>query len=820
MIRDIQSDDVDFYVTDELEKRLLIRDYHPIFKLEVSQFEELSEDEESSEEESEISNKVTVLTEPLISIDGDIITTYANIEQTITINVEDFGGIKYRKKNDTYIRLNPIKGYYNDGDFFSDYKYVVSILDNHREDNSLFIDNETYKQYILINNQLEEVTNIIPGNFVDNEFTPFFTRYDNEQYPKDLGITLEPSTTDQTDISDFTEAYYDSESDIKNTDILVVYENEIRLIIRDLNNQTTLHTAQFPHLVLGSIEYKCLFTTPGYYELEVILISEGVPLDDKSYIYRLNIIEEDEIIETININHLEEEDEEKPLYIKNKIGTRIINPQINQPTNLKCSLNSLKLNNDYILELLNSNRSNLLFTSPTNKEYQIYKFESHIVYNNPDDLNDTDTWFFINADFIDEYIELHILPTYVNAMDNVILLSDNDIIDYYLNETSTTNNEEGLIQKYIFEDDPTNEEDVVKEYRTETIDKNKFVIANVPICSEPKWFDMTNYIIDDSNYKISFDCYSSYYYKSIFYINGLQIYANDNCVYLEYNDLIDVIPYDLLCKGEHNIEFSIEDDRLALGIDEYIISTNIFDSISAPTELQIGFQQTKPNNIITEALAIDDIDSYTYITNLTYEKILDEDNTDVTIQKIQSSILEEPNQPIKFPLTSVRNLHSLEIDIIRQGINSTVIGVVDRTNPEPYNRLTLLDYSKHNENVNYHTPIQYKNDNDKIIFTGSSDKLALNIEGINFEEIKIIPDKIPRDANNKYDYPINDNQKNIIQTLKYFNDDLYSETYTQIGEQSNLSDPLRLFTNKQFYEQHWLTEEEANTEYYEVNLNG
>ena len=85
MIRDVQEDDVDFYVTDELQKRLLIKNYHPIFKLEVSQFSE----EEIPIEEIEEENKISILTDKIVQ---------AGVEQTITINVEDFGGIKYRNK--------------------------------------------------------------------------------------------------------------------------------------------------------------------------------------------------------------------------------------------------------------------------------------------------------------------------------------------------------------------------------------------------------------------------------------------------------------------------------------------------------------------------------------------------------------------------------------------------------------------------------------------------------------------------------------------------------------------------------------------------
>ena len=34
---------------------------------------------------------------------------------------------------------------------------------------------------------------------------------------------------------------------------------------------------------------------------------------------------------------------------------------------------------------------------------------------------------------------------------------------------------------------------------------------------------MTSFLSDENpNYKISFDCYSSYYYRSIFYINNLE----------------------------------------------------------------------------------------------------------------------------------------------------------------------------------------------------------------------------------------------------------------------------------------------------------
>ena len=156
MIRDVQEDDIDFYVTDELQKRLLIKNYHPIFKLEVSQFSE----EEIPLEEIEEENKISILTDTIVQ---------AGIEQTITINVEDFSGIKYRNKksNDKYIQLIKTQyGYYHDDDeFYSDYKYENNLLNNddYKKDDILFIDYDTQEQYVWNNSQLIKVTQIIPG---------------------------------------------------------------------------------------------------------------------------------------------------------------------------------------------------------------------------------------------------------------------------------------------------------------------------------------------------------------------------------------------------------------------------------------------------------------------------------------------------------------------------------------------------------------------------------------------------------------------------------------------------------------------------------
>ena len=791
MIRDVQEDDVDFYVTDELQKRLLIKNYHPIFKLEVSQFSE----EEIPIEEIEEENKISILTDTIVQ---------AGVEQTITINVEDFGGIKYRNKksNDKYIQLTETQyGYYHDVDeFYSDYKYENNLLndDDYKKDNILFIDYDTQEQYVWDNSQLIKVTQIIPGQLSSDKetFTPFFTDYDD--YPELEAEEIDPEIENNT-VLDISDNYLDTSSTYSNTCLFITYDNTIQLIIRDVNNKV-LHKAQFPHLAYGSVEHRCIFTTPGLYFLEVALIQDGNNI--KSQSFNLTVVEEDYEFEIENISTLES-DEEEEIYVPNKIGNRIINPRINQPTNLKCSLNSLILNSYYIKDLLNSNRSNILFTSPTNKDYQIYKYESHNIYNNDGEIEDT--WFFINAGFIDEYIELHILPTYINAMDNIILLSDNDFVDYLLNETSNneSNEETNLKQPYIF----TSFDD--EEYKTESIDDRCLVIAKVPICSEPQWFDMTSFLSNENpNYKISFDCYSSYYYRSIFYINNLEIYKQNNTICLKYDDVTDIVPYDLFDKGEHNIEFSIEDNRIALGIDEYIISSDILETMQVPSELMIGFQQIKLDNPVNEMLSVDDIDSYTYITNLNYEIINDNTPIDVTVKKITS----ETHQlnPYKFPLNLSRNLSRLEIDIIKKGFGPNIIGVIDRTNLketesilDSYDETTLLDYYRNDA----HVPIQYNNDEEHegvFIIDGSVETTTLNIE-----EINPLNDDLPNHDCYNHD---NDGESNIIQTLKYFNDDLYSEAYIQSNV--DLSDTLPLYVRKQYYEQPWLDKESTDTEYY------
>lgn len=792
MIRDVQEDDVDFYVTDELQKRLLIKNYHPIFKLEVSQFSE----EEIPLEEIEEENKISILTDTIVQ---------AGIEQTITINVEDFGGIKYRNKksNDKYIQLIETQyGYYYDMDeFYSDYKYENNLLNDndYKKDNILFIDYDTQEQYVWNSSQLIKVTQIIPGQLSSDKetFTPFFTDYDD--YPELEVKEIDPEIENDT-VLDVSDNYLDTSSTYSNTCLFITYDNIIQLTIRDVNNKI-LHKAQFPHLAYGSVEHRCIFTTPGLYFLEVALIQDGNNI--KSQSFNLTVVEEDYEFEIENISTLESDEEEEKTYVPNKIGNRIINPRINQPTNLKCSLNSLILNNYYIKDLLNSNRSNILFTSPTNKDYQIYKYESHNIYNNDGEIEDT--WFFINADFIDEYVELHILPTYINTMDNIILLSDNDFVDYLLNETSNneSNEETNLKQPYIF----TSFDD--EEYKTESIDDRCLVIAKVPVCSEPQWFDMTSFLSNENpNYKISFDCYSSYYYRSIFYINNLEIYKQNNTICLKYDDVIDIVPYDLFDKGEHNIEFSVEDNRIALGIDEYIISSDILETMQVPSELMIGFQQIKLDNPVNEMLSVDDIDSYTYITNLNYEIINDDTSIDVTVKKITS----ETHQlnPYKFPLNLSRNLSRLEIDIIRKGFGPNIIGVIDRTNLketesilDSYDETTLLDYYRNDA----HVPIQYNNDEEHegvFIIDGSVETTTLNIE-----EINPLNDDLPDHGSYNHD---NDGESNIIQTLKYFNDDLYSEAYMQSN--TALSDTIPLYARKQYYEQPWLDKENTDTEYY------
>ena len=792
MIRDVQEDDVDFYVTDELQKRLLIKNYHPIFKLEVSQFSE----EEIPIEEIEEENKISILTDTIVQ---------AGVEQTITINVEDFGGIKYRNKksNDKYIQLTKTQyGYYHDVDeFYSDYKYENNLLNDndYKKDNILFIDYDTQEQYVWDNSQLIKVTQIIPGQLSPDKesFTPFFTDYDD--YPELEVKEIDPEIENDT-VLDVSDNYLDTSSTYSNTCLFITYDNTIQLTIRDVNNKV-LHKAQFPHLAYGSVEHRCIFTTPGLYFLEVALIQDGNNIKNQSF--NLTVVEEDYEFEIENISTFESDEEEEKIYVPNKIGNRIINPRINQPTNLKCSLNSLILNNYYIKDLLNSNRSNILFTSPTNKDYQIYKYESHNIYNNDGEIEDT--WFFINAGFIDEYIELHILPTYINTMDNIILLSDNDFVDYLLNETSNneSNEETNLKQPYIF----TSFDD--EEYKTESIDGRCLVIAKVPVCSEPQWFDMTSFLSDENpNYKISFDCYSSYYYSSIFYINNLEIYKQNNTVCLKYDDVIDIIPYDLFDKGEHNIEFSVEDNRIALGIDEYIVSSDILETMQVPSELMIGFQQIKLNNPVNEMLSVDDIDSYTYITNLNYEIINDDTPIDVTVKKITSETHQQ--NPYKFPLNLSRNLSRLEIDIIRKGFGPNIIGVIDRTNLketesilDSYDETTLLDYYRNDA----HVPIQYNNDEEHegvFIIDGSVETTTLNIE-----EINPLNDDLPNHGCYNHD---NDGESNIIQTLKYFNDDLYSEAYIQSNV--DLSDTFPLYVRKQYYEQPWLDKESTDTEYY------
>lgn len=797
MIRDVQENDVDFYVTDELQKRLLIKNYHPIFKLEVSQFSE----EEIPLEEIEEENKISILIDTIVQ---------AGIEQTITINVEDFGGIKYRNKklNNKYIQLIKTQyGYYHDVDeFYSDYKYENNLLNDndYKKDNILFIDYDTQEQYVWNNSQLIKVTQIIPGQLSSDKetFTPFFTDYDDiidSVYEKLEVEEIDPEIENDT-VLDVSDNYLDTSSTYSNTCLFITYDNTIQLTIRDVNNKV-LHKVQFPHLAYGSVEHRCIFTTPGLYFLEVALIQDGNNI--KSQSFNLTVVEEDYEFEIENISTLGSDEEEEEIYVPNKIGNRIINPRINQPTNLKCSLNSLILNNYYIKDLLNSNRSNILFTSPTNKDYQIYKYESHNIYNNDGEIEDT--WFFINADFIDEYIELHILPTYINTMDNIILLSDNDFVDYLLNETSNneSNEETNLKQPYIF----TNFDD--EEYKTESIDDRCLVIAKVPICSEPQWFDMTSFLSDENpNYKISFDCYSSYYYRSIFYINNLEIYKQDNTICLKYDDVIDIIPYNLFDKGEHNIEFSIEGDRIALGIDEYIISSDILETMQVPSELMIGFQQIELNNPVNEILSVDDIDSYTYITNLNYEIINDDTPIDVTVKKITSETHQQ--NPYKFPLNLSRNLSRLEIDIIRKGFGPNIIGVIDRTNLkeiesilDSYDETTLLDYYRNDA----HVPIQYNNDDEHegvFLIDGSVETTTLNIE-----EINPLNDDLPNHGCYNHD---NDGESNIIQTLKYFNDDLYSEAYIQSNV--DLSDTFPLYVRKQYYEQPWLDKESTDTEYY------
>jgi len=798
MIRDVQKEDVEVYITDDIEKRILLQSYHPIFKLEVSQLEPVQsndiqlENADASIEELKNKNKISIFTDKNIC---------ADIEQTITINVEDFGGTKYRKKNDTYIPLTKIlRGYYHDNKFFSDYKYENNILNSNSEDNILFIDNETQDQYIF-NNRLIKIKDIIPGVLEDNTFTPFFMNYN--EYPN---LTKTIDTTESEEIINVTDDFLDSETTYDNANIFITYDNFIQLKIEDANHKT-LHTVRFPHLADGNVEYHCIFTTPGLYFLNVTLQNEEIITEEQ---FKIFVKDKDKINEIIEINNITDEEEDSESYIKNKIGNRIINPRINQPTNLKCSLNSLILDNSYIRDLLNSNRSNILFTSPTNKDYQIYKYESHNTYDDSGEIKDT--WFFINADFIDEYVELHILPTYINAMDNIILISDNDIADEQTSQSETSR----VIKSYVFD-----ENDINQEYKLD----NSIVFANTEFCSEPQLFDLTSYISEE-NYKISFECYSSYYYRSIFYINDLMIYENNHNVYLEYDNVTDIIPYDLLPKGEHTIEFSVEDNKISLGIDNYIISSNILDTMQVPTDLEVGFQQTKLSTPITEVLSIDDIDSYTYMKNLIYEEIPeDTSQVDVTTKRIKV------NDTLIFPLSLKSNLSKLEIDVVKNGSGSYIIGVIDSSNTvkrefsteytlrnealhypitllDSYDETTLLDFVTRKNQKNTHKPIQYNKSDYPGVFVKDKNIVTttLNIEEINIKKLH----------NNGYIYPV-DNQTNIIQTLKYFNDDLYSESYTQ--STSTLLDSLSLIKNKQYYEQHWGDKEALDTEYYEVKFN-
>lgn len=798
MIRDVQKEDVEVYITDDIEKRILLQSYHPIFKLEVSQLEPVQsddvqlEDADASIEELKNKNKISIFTDKNIC---------AGIEQTITINIEDFGGTKYRKKNDTYIPLTKIlRGYYYNNKFFSDYKHENNILNSNSEDNILFIDNETQDQYIF-NNKLIKVKDIIPGILEDNTFTPFFMNYN--EYPNS---TKTIDTTESEEITNVTDDFLDSETTYDNANIFITYDNFIQLKIENANHKT-LHTVRFPHLADGNVEYHCIFTTPGLYFLNVTLQNEETITEEQ---FKIFVKDKDEINEIIEINNITDEEEDSESYIKNKIGNRIINPRINQPTNLKCSLNSLILDNSYIRDLLNSNRSNILFTSPTNKDYQIYKYESHNTYDDSGEIEDT--WFFINADFIDEYVELHILPTYINAMDNIILVSDNDIADEQTSQSETSR----VIKSYVFD-----ENDINQEYKLD----NSIVFANTEFCSEPQLFDLTNYISEE-NYKISFECYSSYYYRSIFYINDLMIYENDHNVYLEYDSVTDIIPYDLLPKGEHTIEFSVEDNKISLGIDNYIISNDILDTMQVPTDLEVGFQQTKLSTPITEVLAIDDIDSYTYMKNLIYEEIPEDiSQVNVTTKRIKV------NDTLIFPLSLKSNLSKLEIDVVKSGSGSYIIGVIDSSNTvkrefsteytlrnealhdpitllDSYDETTLLDFVTRKDQKNTHKPIQYNRSDYSGVFVKDKNIVTttLNIEEINIKKLH----------NNGYMYPV-DNQTNIIQTLKYFNDDLYSESYTQ--STSTLLDSLSLIKNKQYYEQHWGDKEALDTEYYEVKFN-
>lgn len=792
MIRDSQGDDVEVYITDDIEKRILISNYHPIFKLEVSQLEEAIVEVEQPIEE----NKITIITDKIIEV---------NTEQTIAIQVEGFGGTKYRKQGSSYIKLNsPIWGYYYNDDFFSDYKYVNSILTENNSNKTLFIDADTQDQYIIIDNKPVEVTDIIPGQLEDDgSFTPFFKNYDN--YPK---TTTTIDSTENTDTTNLVNDYLDANATLKNTDIFITYDNLIQLKIKTGVNKKTIHTVQFPHLITGTVFHKCIFTTPGLYTLEVSVIDNSEEIKKQSF--NIDVVDNDEIREIISIDNGETIENDETLYVPNKIGNRIINPHINQPTNLKFSLNALILDNNYIKDLLNSNRSNVIFTSPTNKDYQVYKYESHNIYDDDQEL--IDTWFYINADYIDEYVELHILPIYINAMDNIILLSDNDVVDYFTPLPDPTIITTPL--SFAEEDEEDEEYEVIIDegityYRTKT-----------PVCSDPKWL-IPIYDNDLENYTISFDCYSSYYYLSVFYIGDFRIYGADNKVYLKYLDDKDIFSYDLLKKGVHNIEFSVIDDKITLGIDEYIVSSNLFGIMQPPSlsDIRIGFQQVKRDKFTTEVLATDDPDGLTYISNayLTEYSESSDQIPDVSTYNFKPD--QKGVYKLDFDDANIKNLSRLEIDIIRRGTGSNIIGIIDKTNhteEDSYDETTLLDYHETQESShkNTHYPIQYNN-NDSIggyfVKNNKHTTVTLNIESIN--PLK----KITQDGNFiQYNYP-NNSENVIIQTLKYFNDDLYNESYNQSTQ--TLSDALTLITNEQYYNQHWRDKgEDGVYEYYEVTF--
>ena len=183
-----------------------------------------------------------------------------------------------------------------------------------------------------------------------------------------------------------------------------------------------------------------------------------------------------------------------------------------------------------------------------------------------------------------------------------------------------------------------------------------------------------------------------------------------------------------------------------------------------------------------------------------------------------------------------KNFAKLEIDLIRKGIGSYIVGVIDRTNLDlieldttktldgqtitekitildSYDETTLLDHNLYNNATNTHVPIQYNNDNENCgVFAKNNNvrRVTLDIEQIN------INDDLPN-HNERQEYQYQSNSyTNIIQTLKYFNDDLYSETYMQTT--TTLADTLALYKNKQYYNQHWFDKESTDTEYYEVNF--